>query len=75
MNRLSLLFVMTLTLFALWSCGPAPPAQPVSGEEEARIKAELRDRSFRQFEPSRTGARGRGHPGLLRASQHLGPVC
>ena len=60
MNRLSLLFVMTLTLFALWSCGPAPPAQPVSGEEEARIKAELRDRSFRQFEPSRDGSPRKG---------------
>ena len=39
------------------SCGKEDPAQPVSGTEEARVKAELEDRSFRQFEPSRDADR------------------
>ena len=60
MNRLSLPLVVALALFTLWSCGPASPAQPVSLEEEARIKAELRDRSFRQLEPSRDASPRQG---------------
>ena len=53
MTRLLPTFALALTLSVASSCGPANPARPVSGEEEAQIKAELRDRSFRQFEPSR----------------------
>ena len=53
MTRLALWFVAILSLFALLSCGSETPAQPVTGEKEERIKAELKDRSFRQFEPSR----------------------
>ena len=60
MSRLSLLFVVTLALLAAWTCDAATPAGPVSGEEETRIKAELQDRSFRQFEPSRNADRRKG---------------
>ena len=42
------------------SCGKEDPAQPVSGTEEARVKAELQDRSFRQFDPSRDADRRKG---------------
>ena len=50
------------------------PAQPVSGEEEARIKDELHDRSFRQFEPSRDGSPRKGVIlDFFRARQHTGP--
>lgn len=55
MRRLWLSSVVTLSLLAAWACDSAPPSEPVTGEEEARIKAELEDRSFRQFEPSRDG--------------------
>lgn len=60
MTRLSLQFVAMLSLFALLSCGAETPAQPVTGEEEERIKAELEDRSFRQFEPSRDASPRKG---------------
>ena len=59
-TRWSLPFVLALALFAVWSCGPTTPAQPVSGEEAARIKAELQDRSFRQFEPSKDASPRKG---------------
>ena len=58
--RWQLPFVLTLALFAASACGPATPAQPVSGEEAARIKAELQDRSFRQFEPSKDASPRKG---------------
>ena len=60
MPRLGLLLVVPLTLVALSSCGSETPAEPVTGEEEARIKAELEDRSFRQFEPSRDASPRKG---------------
>ena len=62
--RYPLPFVLTLALFAAWSCGPTTPDQPVgepvSGAEAARIKAELLDRSFRQFEPSKDASPRKG---------------
>lgn len=42
-----------LILAGLIFCSCANPLQPVNTEEAERVKAELRDRSFRQFEPSR----------------------
>ena len=42
--------ILTFTCLMLTSC--ENPLQPVSSEEEQRIKAELDDRSFRQFDPS-----------------------
>lgn len=44
-------------LLLAFSCGMEDPAQPVSETEEARVKAELEGRSFRQFEPSRDAHR------------------
>ncbi|MCY3762365.1 MAG: hypothetical protein OXH50_14025 [Gemmatimonadetes bacterium] len=46
-----------LLLLLASSCGKEDPAQPVSETEAARVKAELEDRSFRQFEPSRDADR------------------
>ena len=43
-------FVVIFTCLILFSC--LNPLQPVSSDEEERIKAELRNRSFRQFDPS-----------------------
>ena len=54
----SLVFASVLLLAS--SCGKEDPAQPVSGTEEERVKAELQDRSFRQFEPSRDADRIKG---------------
>lgn len=44
-------FMLMLTCLILSSCANNP-LQPVSSKEEQRIKAELNDRSFRQFAPS-----------------------
>ena len=43
-------FVLMFTCLMISSC--ANPLAPVSREEEKRIKAELENRSFRQFDPS-----------------------
>ena len=43
--------MLVFTFLILSSC--ANPLQPVSREEEQLVKAELENRSFRQFEPSR----------------------
>ena len=58
--RWQLLFILTLALFTGSAYGPATPAQPVSGKEAGRIKAELQDRSFRQFEPSKDASPRKG---------------
>ena len=60
MTRLLPPLVLTLAPFVAWSCGPMTPPQPVSGAEEARIKAELQGRSFRQFEPSKDASPRKG---------------
>ena len=60
MTRLLPALVLTLAPFVAWSCGPMTPPQPVSGAEEARIKAELQGRSFRQFELSKDASPRKG---------------
>ena len=60
MTRLLPPLVLTLAPFVAWSCGPMTPPQPVSGAEEARIKAELQGRSFRQFELSKDASPRKG---------------
>ena len=55
MSRLWLSSVVILALLAAWACDSEPPSEPVTGEEAAGIKAELEDRSFRHFQPSRDG--------------------
>ncbi len=47
-----LLFILTFTCLILSSCANSP-LQPISSEEEQKVKAELDDRSFRQFDPSK----------------------
>ncbi|MCG9131075.1 hypothetical protein J5I95_05255 [Candidatus Poribacteria bacterium] len=47
-----LCFIFIFTCLMLSSCADNP-LQPVSDEEAQRIKAELNDRSFRQFDPSK----------------------
>ena len=55
MSRWWLPSVMTLALMSAWGCDSPPLSEPVTGEDAARIKAELEGRSFRQFEPSWDG--------------------
>ena len=52
-------FIFMLTCLILSSCA-ANPLQPVSSEEEQRIKAELDNRSFRQFDPSKDADKRKG---------------
>ncbi len=49
-------FILTFTCLILSSCANSP-VQPISSEEEQQIKAELEDRSFRQFDPSKDADR------------------
>ncbi len=44
-------FILMFTCLIFSSC--TTPLQPISSEEEQKIKAELDNRSFRQFDPSR----------------------
>ena len=60
MPRLLVTLLLAFTLFAALSCSSMPSSQAVTNEEEARIKAELRDRSFRQFEPSKDASPRKG---------------
>lgn len=52
---LAILMFICLTFL---SC--ANPLEPVSSEEEDRVKAELKDRSFRQFDPSKDANKRKG---------------
>ena len=51
--------ILMFTSLILASCADNP-LQPVSSEEEQRIKAELNDRSFRQFDPSKDADKRKG---------------
>ena len=44
-------FTLAVICLILSSC--TNPLQPVSNDEEQRVKSELEDRSFRQFDPSK----------------------
>ena len=50
--------ILILTCFFTISCGN--PLEPVDSEEEERVKSELEDRSFRQFDPSKDSAKRKG---------------
>ena len=59
--------ILTLTLLLASSCSyndlfkpVSKEFQPVSEEEEERIKTELKDRSFRQFDPSKDASPRKG---------------
>ncbi len=52
-------FMLMFTCLVLSSCA-GNPLLPVSSEEEQRIKAELNDRSFRQFDPSKDADKRKG---------------
>lgn len=47
------LTLFTLAVLCLIPSACMNPLQPVSGDEEQRVKSELEDRSFRQFDPSK----------------------
>ena len=51
--------ILIFTCLILSSCANNP-LQPVSSEEEQRIKAELNNRSFRQFDPSKDANKRKG---------------
>ncbi|MDE0484482.1 MAG: hypothetical protein OXI67_18030 [Candidatus Poribacteria bacterium] len=59
-NIYTFLFFTTLILisFVYMSCGN--PLEPVDSEEEAQVKSELKDRSFRQFDPSKDAGKRKG---------------
>ncbi|MDE0087917.1 MAG: hypothetical protein OXU23_19495 [Candidatus Poribacteria bacterium] len=50
--------ILILVSFVYMSCGN--PLEPVDSEEEARVKTELKDRSFRQFDPSKDAMKRKG---------------
>ena len=50
--RVMILILVTFLLLLALSCSDSPP-EPLPEEDEARLKQDLHDRSFRQFEPSR----------------------
>ena len=50
--------ILILVSFVYMSCGN--PLEPVDSEEEARVKSELKDRSFRQFDPSKDAGKHKG---------------
>ncbi len=52
------LFIFMFMCLIISSC--ANPLEPVSSEEEAEIKAELKNRSFRQFDPSKDADKRKG---------------
>ncbi len=52
MKRWLTLAVLAWVLISVISCVESESPQPLTGEEEERVKAALIDRSFRQFEPS-----------------------
>lgn len=52
-------FIFMFTCLILSSCADNP-LQPVSSEEEQQIKAELDNRSFRQFGPSKDADKRKG---------------
>ena len=52
-------FIFMLICLMFSSCADNP-LQPVSSEEEQRIKTELADRSFRQFDPSKDADKRKG---------------
>ena len=52
-------FIFIFTCLIFFSCADNP-LQPVSSEDEQRIKAELDDRSFRQFDPSKDADKRKG---------------
>ncbi len=54
LTRAAMALACSAALLLAASCGGEDPVQPgpVSAEEEEQIKAALRDRSFRQFDPS-----------------------
>ena len=52
-------FILMFICLMLSSCANNP-LQPVSSEEEQRVKTELNDRSFRQFDPSKDADKRKG---------------
>ena len=51
-------FILVFTCLIISSC--ANPLEPVSSEEEKRIKAALENRSFRQFDPAKDASKRKG---------------
>jgi len=50
--------ILVLIAFVYMSCGN--PLEPVDSEEVERVKSELKDRSFRQFAPSKDAVKRKG---------------
>ena len=52
-------FIYMFTCLILSSCASSP-LQPISSEDEQKLKSELEDRSFRQFDPSKDADKRKG---------------
>ena len=52
--------ILTFTLLIVSSCGSSGPFEPVGETEEERVKMGLKNRSFRQFEPSKDASPRKG---------------
>ena len=52
------IFIFASTCLILFSC--ANPLQPVTSDEEQLVKTEFKDRSFRQFDPSKDANKRKG---------------
>ena len=59
-NISSFLFSVILILISFVYISCSKPLEPVDSEEEARVKSELKDRSFRQFDPSKDAGKRKG---------------
>ena len=53
-------FFMILIAFSLVYISCSNPLTPVDSEEEERVKTELKDRSFRQFDPAKDAEKRKG---------------
>ena len=70
------LSVFGLLFIAGAACAELVSSDPLTATEVAAVKAELADRSFRQFDPHVDGDPKEGSdPGFLRTTVHMGSVC
>ncbi|MDE0636741.1 MAG: hypothetical protein OXI43_12960 [Candidatus Poribacteria bacterium] len=59
-NTVTFLFSVILILISLAYISCSNPLEPVDSEEEKRVKSALKDRSFRQFDPSKDAGKRKG---------------
>ncbi len=55
LGPLAAVLILSVAVAAIAACGGDTPSKPVTDSEEALVKSEVEDRSFRQFDPSVDG--------------------